>query len=168
MVRDGLGKAYVSQHVALVRPARKRLLPEWIAYVAASHVGKTYFATQGYGGTKIQLSLDDVAKLLVTVPTLPEQIALVGYLDRETTKIDALIAEQHLNALAPMKDSGVEWVAEVPGHWRVVPVKYIADVGNGSTPHRDRADYWTGGDYPWLSTTVVNGEVVLDADEFVT
>jgi type I restriction enzyme, S subunit len=144
VVPGGLEKAYVSQHVALVRPTRKRLLPEWIAYVAASYVGKTYFETQGYGGTKIQLSLDDVANLLVTVPALPEQVALVSYLEFETAKIDKLIAEQQrlielltekrqaviahavtkgLNPAAPMKASGVEWLGGVPSHWPVGPLR---------------------------------------------
>lgn len=56
VVPSGLGTAYVSQHVALVRPARQKLLPEWVAYVTLSFMGKTHMETQGYGGTKIQLT----------------------------------------------------------------------------------------------------------------
>ena len=76
----------------------------------------------------------------VAVPPRPEQRSILKFLDRETAKIDALIAEQQrliellqekrqavisqavtkgLNPDAPMKDSGVEWLGEVPEHWEV-------------------------------------------------
>lgn len=88
-----LGTAYVSQHVALVRPKIKHLLSEWIAYVALSYVGKTFLEMRGYGGTKVQLSLDDVVNLLVTVPPLTEQHLLVNFIERETMKVDELISQ---------------------------------------------------------------------------
>ena len=88
-----LEPAYVSQHVALARLGGRYLMPEWVGYVSLSMVGKTYLETQGYGGTKIQLSLDDVANLLMTVPPMQDQNAIVTFLDSETTKFDALIAE---------------------------------------------------------------------------
>jgi len=89
----GLERAFVSQHVALVRPRGLHLLPEWIAYVTASHVGKICLEMLGYGGTKVQLSLGDVENLLVTVPPLHEQEAAVHFLDSATANFDALIAE---------------------------------------------------------------------------
>ena len=82
-----------SWHGGLVRPARQKLLPEWVAYVTLSFMGKTHMETQGYGGTKIQLSLADVASLMVTMPPIAEQEHLVAFLDRETAKADALISE---------------------------------------------------------------------------
>ena len=93
VVPPDLGRAFVSQHVALARPRGHRLQPEWIAYVTASHVGKTCLEMLGYGGTKVQLSLGDVANLLVTVPALHEQEDLVHFLDREIAYFDALTAE---------------------------------------------------------------------------
>jgi type I restriction enzyme S subunit len=62
VVPEEMEPAYVSQHLALVRLRGQYFLPNWIAYVALSDVGKAYLEAQGYGGTKIQLSLDDVAR----------------------------------------------------------------------------------------------------------
>ena len=93
IVPDGIEPAFVSQHVALARLGKRHLCPEWVAYVALSSVGKTYLETKGYGGTKIQLSLDDVANLLITVPPLQEQIIIVAFLGTEIAKTDALVAE---------------------------------------------------------------------------
>ncbi len=79
-------------------------------------------------------------------PPAVEQTDIAAFLDRETAKIDALIAEQEklltllaekrqatishavtkgLNPDAPMKDSGVAWLGEVPAHWEVVPLKRL-------------------------------------------
>lgn len=86
----GLETAYVSQHVALARLKPGALMPEWVANVTLSGVGKTYLATQGYGGTKIQLSLTDVAMLPVPFPPLEEQISILQFLEGETSKLEQL------------------------------------------------------------------------------
>lgn len=93
VVTENLEAAYVSQHVALARLRQQRLLPDWVAYVTLSIVGKTYLETQGYGGTKIQLSLDDVANLVMTVPDLKEQAIITNFLNREIATLDDLTAE---------------------------------------------------------------------------
>jgi type I restriction enzyme S subunit len=80
-------------------------------------------------------------------PPLAEQTAIADFLDRETAKIDGLIAEQErliellkekrqaaishavtkgLNPDAPMKDSGIEWLGQVPAHWEVTPIKVVS------------------------------------------
>jgi len=58
-----------------------------------SSVGQSQFAALLYGGTKDGLGLDDVRNLDVLLPPLPESIAIAAFLDRETAKIDALIAK---------------------------------------------------------------------------
>jgi type I restriction enzyme S subunit len=82
-------------------------------------------------------------------PPLPEQTQIAAFLDRETAKIDALVAEQWLlmellkekrqavisqavtkglNPDAPMKPSGVEWLGDVPEHWKMVPLCVLASM----------------------------------------
>ena len=81
-------------------------------------------------------------------PPLAEQTAIAAFLDRETAKIDGLVAEQRrliellkekrqavishavtkgLNPHAPMKPSGIEWLGDVPAHWEVCRCECIAD-----------------------------------------
>jgi len=93
VVPENIEVAYVSQHVALARLAQKRLSPKWVAYVTLSTIGKTYLENRGYGGTKIQLSLDDVANLLMTAPPIDEQAAITNFLEAQTSRFDDLIAE---------------------------------------------------------------------------
>lgn len=99
-----------------------------------------------YATTVKHLSSIDVQKIRFALPDAAEVAAISAFLDRETTKIDALIAEQEkllallaekhqatishavtrgLNPVAPMKDSGVSWLGEVPAHWEVLPTKRL-------------------------------------------
>jgi type I restriction enzyme S subunit len=188
VVPCNLGKAFVSQHVALVRPKRSCCLPEWIGYVAISHVGKTHLETTGYGGTKIQLSLADVTTMPVLAPPPDEQALLVEFLDRETTKIDALVAEQEeliillkekrqsvvshavtkgLDPSVPMKNSGVEWLGAVPAHWALRPLKSLATFRSGGTPDKRKLEYWDG-DVPWASAKDLKVDRLSDSIDHIT
>lgn len=132
---------------------------------------------------------DDLKGIKVALPPPEEQIVIAAFLDHETAKIDALIAEQQrliellkekrqavishavtkgLNPKAPMKDSGVEWLGEVPAHWEITRIGWECIVGNGCTPARDNPSYWNDGGYPWLNSSKVNLERVINADQFVT
>src|SRR5690554_1877958 len=94
----------------------------------------------------------------IPIPILPfkEQTQIARFLDHETAKIDALIAEQKrlikllqekrqavishavtkgLDLNVPMKDSGVEWLGEVPAHWVVTPIKYLVSTPVTDGPH---------------------------------
>ncbi|MCR1319140.1 restriction endonuclease subunit S [Enterobacter soli] len=90
------------------------------------------------------------------LPTINEQQKIVSFLDQETQKIDTLIAKQEklielleeqrksvishavtkgLDPNAPMKDSGVEWLGDVPSHWEVVKLRWITKgINTGGTP----------------------------------
>lgn len=94
----------------------------------------------------------DMKSINIPIPSLNEQQAISTFLDRETTRIDALIEKkQHLIELlkekrqavitqavtkgldpnVPMKDSGVEWLGEVPEHWDIKRVKHYGKVIGG-------------------------------------
>jgi type I restriction enzyme S subunit len=188
VVPESLGTAYVSQHVALARPANNLVSSEWIAYVASSMVGQTFLQTQGYGGTKVQLSLDDIASLVLTVPPRDEQAQIVSFLEAQAAKIDALIAEQEklirllaekrratishavtrgLDPAAPMKDSGVAWLGEVPAHWAVTPLKHLVNFRSGGTPSKEKLNYWNG-DVPWASAKDLKTDRLADTIDHIT
>jgi type I restriction enzyme S subunit len=118
-----------------------------------------------YSSSNTQANLN-AAKVLaypVAVPHPDEQARIAVFLTHETAKIDALIAEQQrliellqekrqavishavtkgLNPDAPMKDSGVEWLGEVPEHWTVIPLRLAARIESGHTPSRSHNEYW--------------------------
>lgn len=98
------------------------------------------------GAKMPRVGWEDMAALAVTLPPLKEQTQIARFLDHETARIDGLIEEQQrliellkekrlavishavtkgLAPTGPMKDSGVEWLGEVPAHWDVVRLKHI-------------------------------------------
>lgn len=78
--------AYVSQHIALCRP-KEGVHPRWLGYAMVSPQAKRQLMNSGYGGTKIQLSLDDVRNVWLAVPPLNEQIEIADFLDQKLNKI---------------------------------------------------------------------------------
>lgn len=65
------------------------------------------------------------------------------------------------------KDSGVEWLGEVPEHWDLHKLKYIARFSGGGTPNRENLAYWNG-DIPWVSPKDMKVEVIVGAEENIT
>ncbi|WP_338130179.1 restriction endonuclease subunit S [Ferrimicrobium acidiphilum] len=97
------------------------------------------------GSTYDAVSVEQVRGLVIMSPPLLEQQAIAAYLDKETAKIDKLIAKKQrlielsderraslisqavtkgLDPEVPMKDSGIEWIGEMPEHWDVSPFKW--------------------------------------------
>ena len=171
-------------------PVAEGHLPRYWAYVHAGlYAGKLNYPaikqTTGIQNLDAALYLDTLA----AYPPLAEQQQIAAFLDWKTSQIDALISKKQtllqklkekrlavitqavtkgLNPDAPMRDSGIAWLGKVPAHWGVKRLKFVAHVGNGSTPNREDSAYWDGGTYPWLNSSVVNQEQVTNADQFVT
>lgn len=177
-------------HVFAVRPDSGRLLPAFLAALTASATGRHYFTSTSQQSTNLATtSRTKVKAFPILLPPLPEQRAIADFLDRETGRIGALIGkkrrliellEEKRSALishavtkgldpdAPMKDSGIEWLGQIPAHWEVRKLSFLSRIGNGSTPSRENPLYWDDGDYPWLNSSVVNYRPVRAAEEFVT
>lgn len=85
--------SYVSQHVALARLRMKKVEPRFLGYFVLSEAGQRQLQEQGYGGTKIQLSLEDIKRFVLAMPPLDEQERIAKHLDRETAQMDALSAK---------------------------------------------------------------------------
>ena len=66
------------------------------------------------------------------------------------------------------KDSGVEWLGEIPEHWRVTPLKRIVEIVNGSTPSTNIEDYWDG-DITWVTPVdIQNEKYIFSSKRFIT
>lgn len=72
------------------------------------------------------------------------------------------------SAYSSYRASGTPWATRIPEHWRTARLRYVARVGNGTTPSRDRFDYWLNGSIPWLASGQVNDYIVCKAREHIT
>lgn len=143
----------------------------FVERVVADSVGVSYPA----------INASDLAAYDFWAPNMIEQTAIADFLDRETAQIDAMIEanEKMISALherlisevtariLPQKGTSTshKWFGNVA--WEAPKLWRHAKITNGSTPKRERTDYW-GGDFPWLNSSVVNLDSVAHADQFVT
>jgi len=153
----------------------KEARPQFLSYFLGSREarGKIELEASGASDSMLNISQSVILELPCPAPPAYEQAAIATFLDHETGKIDALIAEQQrliellqekrqavishavtkgLNPDAPMKDSGVEWLGEVPEHWEVIQLKWLTPVKRGASPRPidDPIYFDEQGEYAWV------------------
>ena len=111
-----------------------------------------YVRAESNGTTQFNLNAGKVVNLSIAYPSLPKQKSIERYLDKKCAEIDRLIAHEEtmidelkaykqsviteavtkgLDRTAPMKNSGVEWIGEIPEHWLIMPLKSKFNFGKG-------------------------------------
>ena len=127
---------------------RSRLCLDYLQYFLTANVFTCQIDLQKSGTTIQHYGPTHLGRILAVLPPLPEQLAIAAYLDNKTAQIDrkidllsqktsqygklkqSLINEtvtRGLDKSVPMKDSGVEWIGEVPAHWEVTAVTNITN-----------------------------------------
>ena len=123
-----------------------KVVGKYLQYLMLSRCFTDDVNASTYGAKMPRVSSEYILTMRCAVPSIDEQIKMVSYLDTATAKIDAAIAQQQnmidllnerkqiiidravtkgLNPNAKMKDSGVEWIGEVPEEWEILALKYI-------------------------------------------
>ncbi len=163
------------------------LLPlEYLYYVLPKFLIENA-STNIYGARILNQEL--IKNAIILKPTYQEAETIANFLDYETAQIDTLIEKQQtliqllkekrqavishavtkgLNPDAPMKDSGVEWLGEVPEHWDLVPLKYLCNFSGGGTPTKDNLSYWTNGNIPWVSPKDMKTFWIAKTQDYIT
>ena len=183
------GAGFGTTELIVARPKPEETTSEYLHWVFVSQPFRKLGEASMYGaGGQKRVPDDFVRDFRLAFPPLREQCAISAFLDRETAKIDALVAEQQsliallkekrqalishavtkgLDPDVPMKDSGVAWLGEVPAHWGVSALGYLATIETGATPDRAEPRYWNGS-IPWLKTGEINWAPIREAEEFIT
>ena len=160
----------VSTGFAVIRP--RHLDEGFMAYALRAPYFVERVVDHSVGVSYPAINASDLACLDIVFAPLPEQRAIAAFLDRETAKTDALIAKKvrliellqekrtalvsravtrGLNPNVPMKDSGVEWLGEIPAHWEVGPIWTLFELGRGRViSHEDIQS--NPGPYPVFSS----------------
>lgn len=148
------------------------------------HIRNLQFGFHTLRAAQPHLNAEQLGSTLVSVPPIKEQRGIAAFLDHETTKIDALIAKKErliellqekraalishavtkgLDPSVPMKDSGVEWLGEIPAHWNSIRLKYVCSLIKDGT-HQPPSRVLTG--VPLLSVrNIVNGRFINLPDD---
>lgn len=142
--------SYVNQRVGIVR-GKALLSQSFLKYYIDTPLFREFILLACSGSAQENISSSQVGSLRFSLPPLSEQTAIARYLDHQTAIIDQLIQQKEklvellkekrqatineavtkgLNPNAKMKDSGIEWLGEVPEEWEVVKLKYLVSLNS--------------------------------------
>jgi type I restriction enzyme S subunit len=183
------GSYGVSQHTGIVSPAyfifdfTKEIDPDFFNRAIRSKLYVSFFgsASDGVRIGQWDLNKSRMREIPLLVPPLPEQRAIAAFLDDKCAKIDgavkikegqiALLRERRqiiiqnaitrgLNPAAPMKDSGIDWIGQIPAHWEVVRLRHLTmKIGSGVTPTGGALTYVDNGVPLLRSQNILFGKI---------
>jgi len=146
------GEFYLNSFCKGYRLFSEEAYPEYINYLLQSKLYRIYFSIVGRGFTRINIKQEYINDLFSIRPPLQEQQKIALFLDTKTQQLDKAIKQKEqlikllkerkqivineavtkgLDKTVTMKDSGVEWLGEIPKHWEVKKIKYLGKFING-------------------------------------
>ncbi|QXD16757.1 restriction endonuclease subunit S [Rhodocaloribacter litoris] len=161
--------------ILILRPAVEAV-PEYLGYACDCPASRAQKARMGRGFTVVHIYGSQLKKLLLPLPPLPEQTAIVRFLDYADRRLRRVIRarrrlvkllEEYRQALIHQtvtgridvrtgrpypayKDAGVEWLGQVPAHWEVRKLRQCVSIIGGMTPSMEVRRFW-GGNIPWIT-----------------
>ena len=167
--------------INIVLAPRKGISSAFCNYLLKMHNFIEEFYRNGHGivADLWTTKYDEMKMIKLAIPPFDEQEAMVAYLDRETAKIDAAIARQQrmiellqerkqiiiqnavtkgLNPDVPMKDSGIDYLGQIPQHWSVYSLKKHITFFNGYA--FDSSEFLTEGEMPVVRIGDITGNAV--------
>lgn len=139
--------------------------------------------SRGIMDMRLRLYFDKFGDVVVPYPNIEVQKKIVSFLAEKTAQIDQAIALKQqqieklneykqiviqnavtkgLNPNAPMKNSGVEWIGNIPEHWDVKKNTHLFNkIGSGTTPTSSDLSYYDSGDINWLQTGDLNNDYIV-------
>lgn len=173
-LEDGGNDFICSTGFNVVQVQERTVSPKFVYYVLISDGARQYFEATAKGVGYPAVDDKDFASFSVPLPPPSEQDRIVAYLDLSCAAIDAAVATKHrqletldmlaesiihkavthgVNPEAPMKPSGLDWLPQVPSHWRVQQIKRACSLVRGQFTHRPRNDpALYDGPYPFIQT----------------
>jgi len=182
-----LAECFFQKAIHRLRPITNQDEPRFFRYFMRMAVDSGIF-TQTTASTIQHLTAEKLRSVRYASPSRAQQRIIADYLDQETARLDRLVGAKErvlellaekrralvsravtcgLDPRAPMRDSGVPWLGEIPAHWELIPLRFLVDVSSGATPDTAKAELWDG-EIPWVSPKDMKCDEIGDAEDHVT
>ena len=146
LVRETADDLVCGYHLALLRPRRHQLAGAFLLRCLQAKPIQVQLELAANGVTRFGLPKSEIGTVILPVPPLPKQRTIADYLDRETARLDALVAEKErllyllaekhrafitraitrgLDPNVPLRDSGIPWLGEIPAHWKTERARWL-------------------------------------------
>jgi type I restriction enzyme S subunit len=153
--------------------------PTFVEYYFKSDVIQHQIEMFSTSNTQKNIAMGDIPKMKFISPPFNEQTVIANYLDQKTAQIDDLIAKKErliqlleeertaiinqavtkgLDPTVPMKDSGIEWLGEIPAHWSRARVKTLVKIKVCDGPHE--TPDWKEDGIPFISAEAIKGNQI--------
>ena len=160
LIKESFPEFVCGYHLTILRPDPNIVFGGYLFYAIKSRLSAYQFYLAANGVTRFGLTYQGTKNVRIAFPPVPEQQQIAAFLDWKTKQIDALIARKQelleklkekrlavitqavtkgLNPAAPMRDSGIPWLGQVPKHWEVGGfTKYVEHRADyrGKTPEK--------------------------------
>jgi restriction endonuclease S subunit len=157
--------AILNSGIFVTRPQNSAYLTEFMYWILNSQVFNRFIEYMSLGSTIVHLYQQTFENFSFPITNLKEQKTIVDFLNKKTSEIDDLIADKEkliellqekrqaviteavtkgLNPNVRMKDSGIEWIGEIPEHWDIRRIKYLANVRNIKASDSDNDKTYVG------------------------
>jgi type I restriction enzyme S subunit len=178
---EDVDELYLNSFCKGFRIKDNNIYPLFLNYQILGHLHREMISYEGKGFTRINLRQDKLNDLFIFYPPISEQHQIVQFLNEKTDLIDKLISTKErkiellkhqrtslfnevitkgINPKVKMKDSGVEWIGEIPEHWSLKPFKYlIKNLNSGVSVNSDNNPVETTEELGVLKTSSVYGDV---------
>lgn len=179
-------KASLNSHLLLIRPLENKFDNRFLFWLMSSSVFSGYTEYAQDGTVMASLSQEKIGDFIAYFPEITEQQAIADFLDKECAQIDSIAADlekqiallqqykkslitetvtKGLDKSVPMKDSGFEWIGEIPEHWRLKRLKYIAKLKTGTTPPGNEGINYDENGINWFTPSDFLPNMQLDTSE---
>lgn len=188
IIPESKNQLIASTGFLVIRALQEAITPEYLGYVIKSDSFISAIEAESVGVSYPAINASEAVKNYIPVPPLDVQRSIVAFLDSRCKPINEAISRHRmiidkledyrktvitkavtkgLDENVPMKDSGIEWIGQIPEKWRISRIKFIAKLASGGTPSREHGEYWGGG-IPWVKTGELNDGYIENIEESIT
>jgi len=146
LVRETANDLVCGYHLAFLRPHQQRMVGAFLFRCLQAKPVRVQLELAANGVTRFGIPKSEIGSMKLPIPPLPKQRAIADYLDRETARMDALVAAKErvlgllaekrralitravtrgLDLRAPLRDSGIPWLGEIPAHWEIERSRWL-------------------------------------------
>ena len=173
---EDVEELYLNSFCKGFRIKDSNVYPLFLNYQLLGSLHKEMISVEGNGFTRINLRQDRLLDIPVFIPPFYEQQQIVSFLDIKTSLIDSLIEKTHrkiellkekrtslinevvtkgLNPNVEMKDSGIEWIGDIPSHWVILKLGYLGSFKSGNG-FPENVQGKQQGDFPFFKVSDTN------------
>mgnify|MGYP000659743030 CR=1 FL=1 len=160
-IQENFGNVVSGYHIAHLTTNKNEILGSFLFRYLQSDIANGYFETEANGVTRFGLGKDSISNLKLILPPISEQANISKILQKQTSGIDSEISKHKkliillqekrqatinhavtkgLDNSVPMKDSGIEWVGDVPETWSVEPLKFHVSINQKVLNEKTESD----------------------------